>query len=160
MADLLVKLYALESPAASRAAMAAAGITIRPAIAPEQRAVARWVTERFGDGWASEVEVAFAHRPVGCLVAVRDDVLLGFACHNATAIGFFGPTGVDPDQRGKKIGEALLRETMEAMRHLGHAYAIIGGAGPVAFYEKIVGATEIPGSTSGLYHGMIRSRTE
>jgi hypothetical protein len=49
---------------------------------------------------------------------------------------------------------------MEAMRNLGHGYAIIGGAGPVAFYEKIVGAVEIPGSTSGLYHGMIRSRTE
>jgi predicted N-acetyltransferase YhbS len=160
MADLLVKLYTLEPPTVSRAAMAAAGVTIRPAIAPEQRAVARWVAERFGDGWASEVEVAFAHRPVGCLVAVQDGALLGFACHNATAIGFFGPTGVDPDQRGKGIGEALLRETMEAMRHLGHAYAIIGGAGPVAFYEKIVGAVEIPGSTSGLYHGMIRSRTE
>lgn len=159
MADLLVKLYALEPPTQSRAAMAAAGITIRPAIAPEKRAVARWVAERFGDGWASEVEVAFAHRPVGCLVAVQDGVLLGFACHNATAIGFFGPTGVDPGQRGKGIGEALLRETMEAMRHLGHGYAVIGGAGPVAFYEKIVGAVEIPGSTSGLYHGMIRSKT-
>ena len=159
MADLLVKLYALEPPTKSRAAMAAAGITIRPAIGPEMRAVVQWVEERFGDPWASEVEVVFGHRPVGCLIATKDGALLGFACHNATAIGFFGPTGVDPDQRGRGIGEALLRETMETMRHLGHGYAIIGGAGPVAFYEKIVGAVEIPGSTSGLYHGMIRSKT-
>ena len=108
MADLLVKLYALEPPTELRAAMAAAGITIRPAIAPEQRAVVRWVAERFGDGWASEVEVAFAHRPVGCLVAVQDGALLGFACHNATAIGFFGPTGVDPGpaRQGHRRGAA------------------------------------------------------
>ncbi|MGK9167470.1 GNAT family N-acetyltransferase [Inquilinus limosus] len=160
MTDMLVKLYALEPPTASRDAMAAAGITIRPAIAPEKRAVAQWVAERFGDRWASEVEVAFAHQPVGCLVAVKDGVLLGFACHDATARGFFGPTGVDPASRGLGIGEALLRETMQAMRHQGYAYAVIGGAGPTAFYEKIVGAIAIPGSTSGLYHGMIGSRTE
>jgi predicted N-acetyltransferase YhbS len=160
MTDLLVKLYALEAPTASRAAMAAAGVTIRPAIGPEKRAVANWVSERFGDGWASEVEVAFARLPVSCLVAVRDGTLLGFGCYDATARGFFGPTAVDPDQRGKGIGEALLRETLEAMRHQGHAYAIIGAAGPIAFYEKIVGATQIPGSTGGLYHGMIRSKTD
>ncbi|MGO4726269.1 MULTISPECIES: GNAT family N-acetyltransferase [unclassified Inquilinus] len=160
MTDLLVKLYALEAPTASRAAMAAAGVTIRPAIGPEKRAVANWVAERFGDGWASEVEVAFARLPVSCLVAVRDGALLGFGCYDATARGFFGPTAVDPDHRGKGIGEALLRETLEAMRHQGHAYAIIGAAGPIAFYEKIVGATQIPGSTGGLYHGMIRSKTD
>jgi GNAT superfamily N-acetyltransferase len=157
MTDLLVKLYALEAPAASRAAMDAAGVTIRPAIGPEKRAVAHWVAERFGDGWASEVEVAFAHQPVGCLVAVRGGTLLGFACHDATARGFFGPTGVDPEQRGRGIGQALLRETLETMRHQGHVYAIIGAAGPIAFYEKIVGAIQIPGSTGGLYHGMIRA---
>lgn len=159
MTDLLVKLYALEAPTASRAAMAAAGVTIRPAIAPEKRPVTDWVAERFGDGWAGEVEVAFARQPVSCLVAVRDGVLLGFACHDATARGFFGPTGVDPAQRGRGIGEALLRETLEAMRRQGHAYAIIGAAGPIAFYEKIVGAIQIPGSTGGLYHGMIRPNT-
>lgn len=159
MPDLLVKLYALETPTASRAAMAAAGITIRPAIGPEKRPVAAWVAERFGEGWASEVDVAFAHQPVGCLVAVKDGTLLGFACYDATARGFFGPTGVDPGQRGLGIGEALLRETLEAMRHQGHAYAIIGAAGPIAFYEKIVGAVQIPGSTGGLYHGMIRPKS-
>ena len=158
MTDLLVKLYALEAPTTSRAAMDAAGVTIRPAIGPEKRAVARWVAERFGDGWASEVEVAFAHQPVGCLVAVKDGALLGFACYDATARGFFGPTAVDQEQRGKGIGEALLRETLETMRHQGHAYAIIGAAGPIAFYEKIVGAIQIPGSTGGLYHGMIRPK--
>lgn len=156
MTDLLVKLYALETPTASRAAMDAAGVSIRPAIGPEKRPVTDWVAKHFSQGWAGEVEVAFAHQPVGCLVAVKDGVLLGFACYDATARGFFGPTAVDPDQRGKGIGEALLRETLATMHHQGHVYAIIGDAGPIAFYEKIVGAIQIPGSTGGLYHGMIR----
>ena len=38
-----------------------------------------------------------------------------------------------------------------ALRAEGYAYAIIGGVGPVAFYEKCVGAQVIPGSTPGVY---------
>jgi hypothetical protein len=34
---------------------------------------------------------------------------------------------------------------------MGYAYAIIGGAGPVDFYQKTVGAIEIEGSVPGIY---------
>ena len=57
--------------------------------------------------------------------------------------GFFGPTGVDPAYRGKGIGKALLLKCLEAMRNEGYGYAVIGGAGPVNFYEKCCGATVI-----------------
>ena len=37
----------------------------------------------------------------------------------------------------------------------GYGYAIIGGAGPIGFYEKSVGAIAIPGSSPGIYKGML-----
>ena len=80
--------------------------------------------------------------------------VLGFACYDATAKDFFGPTGVMESQRGKGIGAALLIACMQAMAAEGYAYAVIGGAGPVAFYEKVVGATVIPDSVPGPYRDM------
>ena len=44
---------------------------------------------------------------------------------------------------------------MEAMRDEGYAYAIIGGAGPVKFYSKVVGAEIIEGSVPGIYADLI-----
>ena len=93
--------------------------------------------------------------PVSCFIAVKDGALVGFACHEATAKGFFGPTGVDDSCRGKGIGQALLVRTLLDMREQGYAYAVIGGAGPTGFYERTVGATAIAGSVPGIYRGML-----
>ena len=102
-----------------------------------------WVDRHFGDPWASEVAVGFAQSPISVLVAVKDGKLLGFACHDTTAKGFFGPTGVDEAARGQGIGEALLIATLKSMREAGYGYAIIGAAGPQDFYAKAVGAETI-----------------
>ena len=40
---------------------------------------------------------------------------------------------------------------IQRMREEGYIYAIIGGVGPQAFYEKCVGAHLIPDSTPGIY---------
>ncbi len=88
-------------------------------------------------------------------IATRNDHLIGFACADATAKGFFGPTGVAEAERGKGTGEALLMATLRGMREAGYAYAIIGGAGPVDFYRKRLDAIEIPGSVPGIYRGML-----
>ena len=98
---------------------------------------------------------ALYRSPVSCYAAVdADKQVLGFACYDATAKDFFGPTGVMESQRGKGIGAALLIACMQAMAAEGYAYAVIGGAGPVAFYEKVVGATVIPDSVPGPYRDM------
>jgi len=65
--------------------------------------------------------------------------------------GFFGPTGVLPELRGKGIGAALLLRCLESMREMGYAYAVIGGVGPASFYEKVCGAFLIPGSETSIY---------
>ena len=153
--DLLVKLYELPDSAATLKKLHKRGIEVRRALAPEKNLVVDWVREAFSKAWACECEVAFSRLPVTCLIAVDDDALLGFACYDATCKNFFGPTGVDPDYRRGGVGAALLLSSLQAMAAAGYAYAIIGGVGPIAYYKKIVNAIEIPGSTPGIYKGML-----
>jgi GNAT superfamily N-acetyltransferase len=154
MPDMLVRLYALPEKRTSRLGP---DIRIRRAMAPERRIVASWIAERFGAGWAGEAEAAFSSTPTRIHIALHHDQLVGFACHDVTALGFFGPMGVDGAMRGGGIGEALLLESLLAMRAAGYAYAIIGGAGPTGFYARTVGAVEIPDSTPGIYASLLSS---
>lgn len=130
--------------------------TIRRALPPERHIVTDWVESHFSAYWASEVGVAMAHQPPGCLVAIADGALVGFACHDATARGFFGPTGVAESHRGQKIGLALFYHALIAMKAQGYAYAIIGSAGPTDFYVNAVGAMPIPGDKEDIYQGLLR----
>ena len=153
MPDILVKLY--ELPNLDRSRTDAAGVTVRRPIAPEKHIVTDWIGQHFERAWVSEAERSFANQPITCFIAARDQELLGFACWDATALGVWGPTGVAEAARGKGVGAALLLATLHAMREQGYAYAVIGGAGPVEFYERIIGGIVIPGSWPGLYRGML-----
>jgi len=147
---MLVKLYALPSLEQALAAVATHGIVVKRAIAPERNGVVDWVRTHFASS-VSEVETAFAQVPAACFVAQHEGCIVGFACYDVTARNFFGPEGVEAAMRGKGIGRALLLSALHAQRAAGYAYAIIGGVGPAAFYEKCVGATSIEGSTPGIY---------
>jgi ribosomal protein S18 acetylase RimI-like enzyme len=154
--DYLVNLSVLEPNPALDARMKDAGVTVRRALAPEARHVTRWVADTFGDGWSSETAVALARQPPTCFIATRDQQLVGFACHESVARGFFGPTGVKKEARGLGIGHALLLACLFDLRTMGYGYAIIGDVGPAAFYEKAVGAMPIPNSAPGVYAGMLK----
>jgi GNAT superfamily N-acetyltransferase len=155
MPDMLVKLYELPDLMPEVNRLAADGITIRRALAPEKHVVGEWIEGLFGSHWRSECEVSFARLPIACFIAVEGQKLLGFGCYDASAKGFFGPSGVDESARGKGVGKALLIACLHGMWMEGYVYAIIGAAGPVAFYEKAVGATVIEGSTPGIYKGLL-----
>lgn len=152
-ADILVRLYAL--PPLDLAALEAVGVTLRRPLAPERHVVVDWVGRTFEPGWASEMEVAFASRPPSAFIAVEDGALLGFACFDVTARGLFGPTGVLEAARGRGIGAALLLISLHAMRELGYAYVVIGAAGPIGFYQRLVDGIVIPDSWPGLYRGLL-----
>lgn len=113
--------------------------------------VVQWIRENFGEAWASEMEMAFSRSPVSCYIAQEGQKLVGFACYDATALGYFGPTGVDESYRGKGIGKALLLACLLEMKLKGYGYAIIGWIGPQEFYEKVVKAVVIPDSTPGIW---------
>ena len=153
---MLVRLYELPVAASRVEALQRAGIEVRRALAPERHVIVAWVRETFGEGWASECEVSFGRLPISCFRAQRGQQLLGFACYDATAKAFFGPTGVLESERKQGIGTALLLVALHAMAAEGYAYALIGAAGPADFYATAVGAVSIAGSSPGIYAHLLR----
>jgi hypothetical protein len=110
------------------------------------------VRNHFSKGWASECEVCFSREPVSCFIATRNSDIVGFSCHESTYKNFFGPIGVAEELRLAKIGSALLLSSLHAMAQMGYAYAVIGGPRDAApFYQRLVGAIDIPGSNPGIY---------
>lgn len=151
MADMLVALYALPPlPSLPK------GLQIRPALPPEGHLVEAFIARHFSPGWVSEARVGLSATPARVLIALQDGRLAGFACHDVTRRGFFGPTGVAPEFRGRGIGGHLLLRALDALSYAGFAYAIIGDPGPTEFYEKMCGAVPIPNSTPGAYWGLLR----
>jgi predicted N-acetyltransferase YhbS len=151
MPDLLVRLYDLPDPAQYYRRAEGAGATVRRAEPWERSRFRTFVEEQFGARWADEAETAFFRQPITAFVALVDNELAGFAVYECTRRGYFGPTGVREELRGRGIGAALLFRCLEAMTALGYAYAVIGGVGPAEFYEKVCGAFPIPGSEPGIY---------
>ena len=151
MPDMVVKLYDLPEVAPLAESLDVQGIVIRHAGPCEKHIVVDWVRDSFGEGWASECDVAFSNHPVSCFIATEAGAIIGFACHDSMCRNFFGPAGVAKMKRGRGIGKALFLSCLHAMATHGYAYAIIGGVGPTDFYAKAAGAILIPGSTPGIY---------
>ena len=159
MNDMLVKLYDLPEDAAL-AVPKDESVQLRRAMAPDKLRVVEWVTEHSGRSAAGECDVCFSHTPISCFLATRGKEILGYACYDATAPDFFGPTRVLDEEQGSGIGKALLLRSLAAMRAEGYAYAVIGGVGPQEFYAKCVGATLIPGSNPGVYRDFLGGMRE
>lgn len=168
MPDLLVKLYDLPPLGPALERVQSSGYVIRRALGLEKRHVLAFISQQaFPQAWPDECDVALSRQPPTCFIAVRapapglngydivSEELIGFACYDTTARGFFGPEGVSANARGKGIGAALLLSCLHAMYVEGYAYAIIGWAGPVEFYRRTVGATPIEGSEPGVYRGRL-----
>jgi GNAT superfamily N-acetyltransferase len=151
MTDMLVKLYNLPESLSSFSNLVAAEIMIRKPIGAEKSMIVQWVRENFGEFWASEMEITFSRSPISCYIAQQDQKMVGFACYDAAALGYFGPTGVADAFQRKGIGKALLLACLHEMKLKGYGYAIIGWVELQEFYEKTVGAIVIPDSTPGIW---------
>ncbi len=159
MPDMLVKLYELPPSGALVEALASRGIQIRRAMAPDKVRILSWIEEHSSISARGEADVCFSNTPISLYVATEGKTIIGYACYDATAPNFFGPTRVLDAKQGMGIGKALLLACLEAMRAAGYAYAIIGGVGPAEFYAKAVGATVIEGSTPGIYKDFLGARS-
>ena len=152
MPDLLVKLYGLpEKEPGNEPNLGGNGIYFRRAMAYEKYQIVDWVRKHFSDSWASECDVAFSNQPISCYIATKNGAMLGFACYDSTSRGMFGPLGVLEEARGQGIGRGLLLSSLHAMKAMGYGYAIIGGAGSIDFYQRVINVIEIPDSTPGIY---------
>lgn len=158
MPDLLVNLLKLPPLEAALKALNDDGISIRPAQPFEITLVRNFIEQHFSVGWADEVSVGFSNKPVSVYIATLDNKVIGFAAHECTRKNFFGPAGVAPDMQGRGIGTALLLASLLALRESGYVYGIIGGAGPIEFYQKTVGATVIADGEPGIYTDLLKQR--
>ena len=152
MPDLLVNL--LKLPSLDQ--LKDESVNIRRAQPFEITPVRDFIEKNFSVAWADEVSVGFANKPVTVVIATRDGRVIGFAGYECTRKAFFGPTGVVESERGSGIGTALLIASLWGLRELGYVYGIIGGAGPVEFYQRAVGAIVIPESQPGIYTDLLR----
>ena len=157
MSDLLVRLYDLPPRSQGEEALTAKGIIIRRARTFELSPVRRFIDTHFTESWADEAAATFARQPITCFIATENQRIVGFGACDATTRGYFGPTGVAEEHRGRGIGKALLIACLWALADLGYAYAIIGAAGPVEFYAKTVGAIVIPDSVPGFYTDLLKA---
>lgn len=94
----------------------------------------------FSDPWADEAGRAVGRDQPTAFLALRAGHVVGFACHGVYRDGWFGPTGVDPSERGNGLGEALLRLCLDDLAAAGTEVAQISWIGPMAFYHRTVGA--------------------
>jgi predicted N-acetyltransferase YhbS len=160
MPDMLVNLLKLAPLEPLLVELKAGGVVVRRASPHEISIVRDFVLRNFEEGWADEISVGYGNKPVSILIAIRGKKVIGFAAYECTRRGFFGPMGVEEKARGLGLGHALLLAALWGLREMGYAYAIIGGAGPTAFYERTVNATLIPDSTPGIYADPIERSAE
>lgn len=160
MPDLLVKLYDIDFDPNGQIEknMRGQDIFIKRACIVDKHIILDFVSENFGQGWTNECECAMLRNPVSCYIAVKDKKIIGFACYDAVAKGFFGPTGVKAEFRGKGVGSGLLFKCLNSMKECGYGYAVIGWVGEAKdFYAKQAGAVEIGDSppNKSVYKNMI-----
>ena len=151
MPDLLVNLLKLPPPGPP-----VDGVNIRRAQPFEITPVRNFIEQNFSLAWADEISAGFAKQPVSVYIATRAGRVVGFAGYECTRRDFFGPTGVIESERGLGIGKVLLLSALWGLRELGYVYGVIGGAGPVEFYQAAVGAIVIPGSEPGIYVDLLK----
>lgn len=138
--DMIVGLYNLPE------AKLEENIKIKRAFVGDKETILKFVGDNFQKSWIYEVEHSLMQEVSKCFIATENGKVVGFACYDASAKGFFGPIGVDPGSRKKNIGNALLIRTLNAMREYGYGYAVIGWVSDAQmFYRNAVGAEYIKG---------------
>ena len=147
MPDLLVPLYRL--PAVD----VPDGMWVGVPLPHRSGSVLDYIGRTFSREWMDEASVAFCRTPPTMKVVVFEDTgsIEGFCCWDCTAKGFLGPVGVSPERRGSGAGRSVVLSVLHSMRESGYAYAVIGGAGPVEFFQRICDARVIEGSEPGIY---------
>ena len=149
--DILVNLYNLPNDDDPTKAMKEKGVGIKRGLGPDKTEILEFIKREFSQGWADECEKAIFNST--CYIATLNGEVVGFACYDSTALGYYGPLGVAAKARKLGIGSALTAKCLLAMREKGYGYAIIN-AGPVEYYIRTLNA-QVIGDHPGVYANLI-----
>lgn len=121
--------------------LAEQGYEIRRAIMGDRDEINRLLS-RHWRAWIPEVERALSNYPISLHVAIKQEKIVAFSAYdgNNRNTGWFGPMGTDPQHRGRKLGEVLLKRCLADIQQQRRRMAIIPWVGPYAFYSHHVGA--------------------
>ena len=138
--DLIVNLDNYEFPEIS-------SDRIRKVAQDDRHSLVEFVEKNFSTEWSHTIKGAFSQEQPSIFIALSEsEEIIGFAAYDVykDKKGYFGPMGVSINKRASGIGYLLLHHCLAAMKETGYAYAILGGAGPIEFYEKACQAVVIP----------------
>ncbi len=122
--------------------------TRRPTHEESPRVLA-FIETNFGRIWRFEAAKAFDTAIPQMFITEENDTITGFdrritgfAVHdvNNRGLGFFGPTGVAKELRGRGIGCRLLHASLADLHRLGYPRAVIPWTDAFDFYRKCSGA--------------------
>jgi N-acetylglutamate synthase-like GNAT family acetyltransferase len=120
---------------------------VRRAEKRDKEILCAFVEENFSAEWAETVKAGMMQQEPPVYISFSEaGELIGFAAFDSYQgkKGYFGPMGVARGSREKGTGSALLHACLKNMKEIGYEYAVIGGAGPIEFYEKACRAVVIP----------------
>src|SRR5690625_271305 len=105
-----------------------------------------FVESNFSNGWSQTIKDAFLLSEPPIYIALDNEEIIGFATFDVykNKKCYFGPMGVSISNRINGIGYSLLHHCLRDMKEIGYEYVVIGGAGPIEFYEKACNAVVIP----------------
>jgi GNAT superfamily N-acetyltransferase len=158
MTDMLVKLYRIRYDYGFIEKLEAEGISVYKPERDQIQPLLQWIEKLFSQESADQANLAFSSSPSCGFIAkdIKSGTLIGYACYDATGLGFFGPIGVLSEYRGKGISRALVLSCLFDMKMRGYGYAIIGNVGPTRFYEDIIKQVAVPdGNPNGSLDGAI-----
>lgn len=120
---------------------------IRKVSQNDKQSIIKFVETNFSKAWAETVRGAFWVTEPSIYIALNhNEDIIGFAAYDVymNKKCYFGPMGVSKTNRTKGVGYSVLHHCLRDMKEIGYEYAIIGGAGPIEFYEKACAAVIIP----------------
>lgn len=120
---------------------------IRKVAMEDREKLLSFVESQFSKEWSDTIRGAFSSREPSLYLALdSSDEIIGFAAYDVyqNRKGYFGPMGVSLSNRIAGVGFSLLHYCLREMHEIGYEYAVIGGAGPIEFYEKACNAVVIP----------------
>ena len=99
--------------------------------------VLAFIERTFGPIWRFE-----ASHGATIFYVEHEGKIAGFSTHEANnrGLGFFGPTGVAPELRGRGLGRQLLLASLADLHKLGYRKAVIPWTESIDFYRKACGA--------------------